>query len=129
MIRSLLVVAALTLLSGCVVNTPAPVAQTPTVSTTPMEELWCQAQYDKDGEPTQYLGVAFIRDYGTTFTVVNRAGKVVDTSPTLTANKSSAMTGWKKAVMYSKGTGKYKGFYGRFSQAGNQKLSISFDCR
>lgn len=127
--KLLLVATFAALLSGCVVNTPTPVTQVSTVPATAMNELWCQAQYDKDGEPTEYLGVAFVRDYGSTFSVINRDGKVVDTSPTLTANKSSAMTGWKNGVMYSKGTGKYTGFYGRFAQAGNQKLSISFDCR
>lgn len=127
--KLLLVITFTALLSGCVVNTPTPVTQVSTIPATAMNELWCQAQYDKDGEPTEYLGVAFIRDYGTTFTVINRAGKVADTSPTLTANKSSAMTGWKSSVMYSKGTGKYTGFYGRFAQVGNKKISISFDCR
>lgn len=129
MIRSLGLIVTTIVLSGCVVNTPTPVTQVPTVPTTAMNELWCQAQYDEEGKPTKYLGVAFVRDYGNTFSVINRDGKVVDTSPLLTANKSSAMTGWKNGVMYSKGTGKYTGFYGRFAQVGNQKLSISFDCR
>lgn len=116
-------------LSGCVVNQPAPATQATAVTSEPVVEYWCQAQYDETGKPSRDLGVAFIRDYGTSFVVSNRANQVIDVSPMLTVVKASGLTGWKNGLMYSKGTGKYAGFFGRFANVKGKQLSIAYNCQ
>ena len=76
------------------------------------------------------LGVAFVRDYGNRFTIINRAGVVTIVSPNLPYAKASSAVGYDKlGLLYSKGLNKYAGFYGVFHTAGKGQQSITFDCR
>lgn len=116
--KKLIVVAAAVLsLSGCVVNTPAPA------------DVWCTSSTVENGVERD-LGVAFVRDYGNHFTIINRAGVVTIVSPNLPYVKASSAIGYDKlGLMYSKGLNKYAGFYGVFRTAGKGQQSITFDCR
>ena len=128
--KKLIVVAVAVLsLSGCVVNTPAPAPQVTAVASAPVGELWCNSSATENGVERN-LGVAFVRDYGNRFTIINRAGVVTIVSPNLPYVKSSSAIGYDKlGLMYSKGLNKYAGFYGVFRTAGKGQQSITFDCR
>lgn len=127
--KLILVAVAVLSLSGCVVNTPAPAPQVTAVASAPVGELWCSSSATENGVERD-LGVAFIRDYGNRFTVLNRDGKVTIVSPNLPYVKTSSAIGYDKlGLMYSKGLSKYAGFYGVFRTAGPGQQSITFDCR
>lgn len=115
-------------LSGCVVNTPAPAPQVTAVASAPAD-VWCTSSAVENGVERD-LGVAFVRDYGNRFTIINRAGVVTIVSPNLPYVKASSAIGYDKlGLMYSKGLNKYAGFYGVFRTAGKGQQSITFDCR
>lgn len=127
--KKLIVVAvAVFSLSGCVVNTPAPATQVTAVASAPAD-VWCTSSAVENGVERD-LGVAFVRDYGNRFTIINRAGVVTIVSPNLPYVKASSAIGYDKlGLMYSKGLNKYAGFYGVFRTAGKGQQSITFDCR
>ena len=126
--KLILVAAAVLSLSGCVVNTPAPAPQVTAVSSAPAD-VWCTSSAVENGVERD-LGVAFVRDYGNHFIIINRAGVVTIVSPNLPYVKASSAIGYDKlGLMYSKGLNKYAGFYGVFRTAGKGQQSITFDCR
>ena len=127
--KKLIVVAVAVLsLSGCVVNTPAPAPQVTAVASAPAD-VWCTSSAVENGVERD-LGVAFVRDYGNRFTIINRAGVVTIVSPNLPYVKARSAIGYDKlGLMYSKGLNKYAGFYGVFRTAGKGQQSITFDCR
>lgn len=127
--KKLIVVAVAVLsLSGCVVNTPAPAPQVTAVASAPAD-VWCMSSAVENGIERD-LGVAFVRDYGNRFTIINRAGVVTIVSPNLPYVKASSALGYDKlGLVYSKGLNKYAGFYGVFRTAGKGQQSITFDCR
>lgn len=119
---------AVSLLSGCVVNTPAPAPQVTAVASAPAD-MWCNSEASTSGK-TKPLGIAFVRDYGNHFTVINRAGEITLVSPKLNQNRHSAKVGFnEKGLLFSKGTGNYTGFYGVFLFTKSGSDSITFDCR
>jgi len=127
--KKLIVVAVAVLsLSGCVVNTPAPAPQVTAVASAPAD-VWCTSSAVENGVERD-LGVAFVRDYGNRFTIINRVGAVTIVSPNLPYVKANSAIGYDKlGLMYSKGLNKYAGFYGVFRTAGKGQQSITFDCR
>lgn len=118
-------------LSGCVVNQPKPATQvTAVASATLPTDLWCMSTRTESGKPNADLGVAFIRDEGDHFTVINRLGETAIQSPVLSLKKGSSIQGYNNiGLLFSKGTGQYAGFYGVFRYEGKKQFGLAFDCR
>lgn len=131
--KKLIVVAVAVLsLSGCVVNTPAPAPQVTAVASAPAKsgEVWCFADAKSGKEAEQHLGLVFLTDNGNSFSVRNREGKTVLTSPMLNIPASNSMTATdSKGLLYSKGTQRFAGFYGVFRNYTGGQDYLTFNCR
>lgn len=119
-------------LSGCVVNQPTPASQVTAADSAQVRttDLWCQTVTTETGKPEKPLGIAFVRDAGNQFTIINRAGQITAVSPLLTITKPSGIQGYNNiGLLFSKGTGQYSGFYGVFRYEGKKQFGLALDCR
>lgn len=86
----------------------------------------CNTEYTiADKKQFARPGSVTVIDAADQFIVLNADGSLLMESPHLTERKVNAETGWLNGVMYSRGVGKWKGFYGAFSNGGR---ALTFDC-
>jgi hypothetical protein len=130
--RKLLVVAGVLAMSGCVTLPTQPVYNTTVVAPTESKVI-CSASYTEgEVQKWNYNNAAIVIDKGTSFVV--RAvvdNSLILSSPELVFSKSTqSYIGWRNGVMYSKGVGKYEGFYGVFRNAegNNPNRALAYDC-
>lgn len=118
-------------LAGCVVNQPTPATQVTAVVSDPVKDyMLCQSFLTEPGKEEKNIGIVYIRDYGNHFVIANREGKTVAESPILSVTKPTGTQAYSKSgLLYSKGHGRYAGFYGVFHYTNDRQTSLAFDCR
>lgn len=91
----------------------------------------CDSEYTVNNKSEwKYVRNVTVQERGATYVVWSADGRLLYESPVLIAKAgTSSETGWKDGLLYSRGTGKFNGYYGTFYSDGKVSKSLTIDCK